>query len=345
MMNHKELLGVYVTNISLKATQKTVSDFFSFCGKINELSLQVDSTGQGQEAVVVFDSESAAKTALLLTNALIVDKVITVVQYTSNISFANEAPHIEGQDEQQQQQPQVAAVEGQEQLQSQNNVPADERSKTSVVASLIAAGYQLGSETATKARQFDDEHSLSLRIKVGAESAKASVQEFDQKFHISENAAAIKTVVVEKVGENATVVKTVVVEKAKQVDDMFQISDKFKAATDALSLQATSAFAKAQENQTVSSGVSFFSSLSTSIRNVQQSVTTRVQQQVQQISDETKTRIDEIDAEKKQQQPTENDSLLGQRGAEYDDPQQPLQPVVEINHEINNNNNYNNGEI
>jgi RNA recognition motif-containing protein len=32
--------GVFVSNISAEADQKTVNDFFSFCGKITSLSLQ-----------------------------------------------------------------------------------------------------------------------------------------------------------------------------------------------------------------------------------------------------------------------------------------------------------------
>jgi RNA recognition motif-containing protein len=32
--------GVFVSNVSASADQKTVNDFFSFCGKITSLSLQ-----------------------------------------------------------------------------------------------------------------------------------------------------------------------------------------------------------------------------------------------------------------------------------------------------------------
>lgn len=32
--------GVFVSNISTTADQKTINDFFSFCGKITSLSLQ-----------------------------------------------------------------------------------------------------------------------------------------------------------------------------------------------------------------------------------------------------------------------------------------------------------------
>ncbi len=43
--------------------------------------LKREPTGDAQEAIVVFETDSAAKTALLLTNALIVDRPITVVPH------------------------------------------------------------------------------------------------------------------------------------------------------------------------------------------------------------------------------------------------------------------------
>lgn len=78
-----EPTAVFVSNISPNAADKTVSDFFSFCGEIKSLVLrrtagQADGT---QEAIVTFESSAAAKTAQLLTNALIVDRAITVRVY------------------------------------------------------------------------------------------------------------------------------------------------------------------------------------------------------------------------------------------------------------------------
>jgi hypothetical protein len=78
-----EPTAVFVTNISPSAGDKTVSDFFSFCGEIRSLVLRhaaghADGT---QEAIVTFESAAAAKTAQLLTNALIVDRAISVRIY------------------------------------------------------------------------------------------------------------------------------------------------------------------------------------------------------------------------------------------------------------------------
>lgn len=99
--------AVYVTNISPNANEKTVSDFFSFCGKISKLfvnkyvefqilpnsvaDIPFFREQETSSAVVEFETESAAKTALLLTNALIVDRPITVVPYTSTPSTQQSA--------------------------------------------------------------------------------------------------------------------------------------------------------------------------------------------------------------------------------------------------------------
>jgi hypothetical protein len=70
---------VNVTNISANATEKVLTDFFAFCGDITSLELTADPANAPQQrAVVTFADASALQTALLLTNALIVDAPIHV---------------------------------------------------------------------------------------------------------------------------------------------------------------------------------------------------------------------------------------------------------------------------
>jgi len=249
--------AVFVTNISPNATEKTVSDFFSFCGRITRLSLR-SVEGGSQEAVVVFETDSAAKTALLLTNALIVDRPITVV------------PHVaSGEPEAQVN----AAVAPQAVItERQHAVPDSERTKTSVMASLVAAGYVLGSDTIQKARDVDEKHMISLQLKVGAEQIKAKANEIDKTLHISETATAIKTGVVEK---------------AKEVDEKLHITEKVDAAVSAAKQQASAFAAKAQENETIAKGVGLLKAVGNSIQN-----------SVQSFKDETSRAIDEKIQEK-----------------------------------------------
>jgi len=228
--------AVFVSNISPNATEKTVSDFFSFCGRITRLSLKsVD--GGSHEAVVVFETDSAAKTALLLTNALIVDRPITVVPYVAK-SDEPQAPADAV--------PQAAITE------RQHAVPDAERTKTSVIASLVAAGYVLGSDTIQKARDIDEKHMISLQLNVAAEQIKAKANEVDKALHITETAAAIKTGVVEK---------------AKEVDEKLHITEKVDAAVNAAKVQANALAAKAQENETIAKGVGLLKAVGNNIQN------------------------------------------------------------------------------
>jgi hypothetical protein len=222
-----------------------VSDFFSFCGRIIKLSLRKDAGVDGaQEAVVIFETDSAAKTALLLTNALIVDRPITVVPHV--VSAETEA-HVE------QAQTEITHREF--------AVPDHERSKTSVVASLLASGYVLGGDAAAQAREFDEKHMISLQLKVGAEQVKAKANEIDKALHIS---------------ETANVIKTVTLEKAKEVDEKLGLTTKVNQAADAVMAQANVIANKASENEVVAKGVGFF-----------QSIGTQIQQAFQNTKDET----------------------------------------------------------
>lgn len=232
--------AVYVTNISPNATEKTVSDFFSFCGRITRLTLRGGAEGS-QEAIVVFESDSAAKTALLLTNALIVDRPITVVPYFPAAGEESAEATTTNQ----------ATI-----TQRSHAVPDSERTKTSVIASMLAAGYVLGADTIGKARDLDDKHMITLQLKVGAEQIKAKANEIDRQLHISETATAIKTGVVGK---------------AKEVDEKLHITEKVGAAATAVSQQATALAAKANENETIAKGVGFLKTVGDSISNSFQS--------------------------------------------------------------------------
>jgi RNA recognition motif-containing protein len=49
-------------------TEKQVTDFFSFCGKIQSLKMEADGA-EKQKATITFERPSAARTALLLQDA------------------------------------------------------------------------------------------------------------------------------------------------------------------------------------------------------------------------------------------------------------------------------------
>jgi len=171
--------SVLVTNISPSASNKTVADFFAFCGNISGLTMrsQSNSADNVQEAVIEFSQEAATKTALLLTNALIIDRPITVTRYTgetsSNPHYENTRSYTE------------AEIEN-----KPHDLPASQRSQTSVIASILAAGYQLAAGTLESARTYDEKYSVSNQIYAGAATAKKTVSDLDQQYQVSATAAS-----------------------------------------------------------------------------------------------------------------------------------------------------------
>jgi len=188
---------VLVTNISPQATNKTVSDFFAFCGTISSLTMRIQphSEEKVQEAIIEFSQEAATKTALLLTNALIIDRPINVARYTGEFP----------KNEEEQKAQNVRQYKDSEIENKPHEVPAGQRSQTSVIASLIAAGYQLAAGTLDSAKAYDEKYSVTGSIKASADTVvnavKAKTSEIDAQYKISETTSAWYKAASDKVAE------------------------------------------------------------------------------------------------------------------------------------------------
>eukprot|EP00027_Filamoeba_sp_ATCC50430_P005186 CAMPEP_0168551702 /NCGR_PEP_ID=MMETSP0413-20121227/6319_1 /TAXON_ID=136452 /ORGANISM="Filamoeba nolandi, Strain NC-AS-23-1" /LENGTH=316 /DNA_ID=CAMNT_0008582257 /DNA_START=44 /DNA_END=994 /DNA_ORIENTATION=- len=240
----EEAKSVLVTNISPSANEKTVSDFFSFCGKINKLYLKKDEGSETRTAVVQFETESAGKTALLLTNALIVDRPINVAPYISQATVQSSPEPVVAQQQVEKQQatvdPNAQVDEAQISQRNFGGVPDEQRTKTSVVASMLAAGYVLANDSLEKAKDYDEKHNISLYAKVAVEQLKVKAHEIDQQYKISEKAEALKNTAVEK---------------AKTIDSTYHVSEKAKEVALGVQQTAVTTAAKLNENPTVHSAV------------------------------------------------------------------------------------------
>ena len=71
---------VLVSNVALEATETTLADFFRFCGPLESVTLKAGATDEAQTARVVFEADAGARTALLLSNAVVLGKPIAVVE-------------------------------------------------------------------------------------------------------------------------------------------------------------------------------------------------------------------------------------------------------------------------
>jgi RNA recognition motif-containing protein len=266
---------ILVTNISPSANEKNVSEFFSFCGTIVQINLNTY-PNRGSEAIVRFETEAAAKTALLLTNALIADRAITVVPFagTAQQSFY---------DNQQNDLKSTHELKGSEIPNKEHVLPAEQRSKTSVVASMLAAGYNLGTDAITRAKDVDEQNQLSVKAAAAAAAAKEKMLEIDRQLHIS---------------ETFDKAQTAVVTKAKEIDESWKISDNVNAALKSVSDNFEHMKQQANANPTVQATVSTVSQWGTNVANAVAPATTAIKQNVDQIKTETNREIEIKEREK-----------------------------------------------
>jgi len=158
-MEATEQFPVLVSNLDLDVTEKQISDFFSFCGKITSLTIRTK--GNNVEAILFFEHESSAKTALLLSNALINDKPIVVQKYTDE-----KQAHHDTEDKRAQEKidngevPELKVEEAD--AENITHRGGGHRTATATIASLIAGGYVLASDAIGRAKHFDGKLNLCI---------------------------------------------------------------------------------------------------------------------------------------------------------------------------------------
>ncbi|KAI8077842.1 uncharacterized protein BX664DRAFT_287428 [Halteromyces radiatus] len=158
---------ILVNNISLKSSGNKVKEFFLFCGKIKEFEMQLDEEGTGQRALIHFERESAARTAALLSHALIDESHISASPYfASSFSFDDK-----GSDD------------GSEASTSQESKP-----KSRIVAEILASGYILQDHIVTKGLEYDNQYRFSTKLFGYLTTLQANVKQFDEKYRIWDKA-------------------------------------------------------------------------------------------------------------------------------------------------------------
>jgi RNA recognition motif-containing protein len=155
---------VIVTDISDKATEKTVKDFFLFCGKIKEFELIKDESSDKQIAYVTFERDTAAKTALMLTNAVIGDSQITV-------KSADDKNQLDGCDD---------SLDG-------ALIRTEDKPKGVIFAEILANGYTLQETIIEKGVEFDAKYGVSNALKQYLAQVQANLKGLDQKYQVSES--------------------------------------------------------------------------------------------------------------------------------------------------------------
>ncbi|KAL9263873.1 Binding partner of ACD11 1-like protein [Drosera capensis] len=164
---------VKVSNVSLGASQRDLTEFFSFSGDIEYVEIKSEDE-HSQTAHVTFKDSQGAETAVLLTGATIVDKTVTIVLDPDyQLPPAALAPQTEGQGK---------------------GAESALRKAEDVVSSMLAKGFILGKDAVNKANSFDEKHQLTS-------TASAKVASLDKRIGLTEKISMGTAVVNDKVRE------------------------------------------------------------------------------------------------------------------------------------------------
>ncbi|KAJ2687087.1 Protein vip1 [Coemansia spiralis] len=168
---------IVVDSIALSATETNVRDFFAFCGPIEILELQKLESGS-QRALIKFSNAEAAKTSLLLSNALINYEPIHVSPLFTS-SPGSTSPPVAG----------PSSAEQQRGTHDYEGKPA-----LYVVHELLAAGYLVGEHVVGRASEFDSKYRVTNRTTEQARSLDSQykfsnyLQQWDDKFNLTRRA-------------------------------------------------------------------------------------------------------------------------------------------------------------
>jgi len=156
---------VHVKNISSKTSEQEVKDFFSFCGKINNVSVTPTSSDADslKSATVTFEKETAAKTALLLDHTKLGDTVVEVSAAASIDQLAGDK----------------AADKA-----SGDDLEQEDKPRSRIVAEYLAHGYVLGDNVIERALALDQQHGISSRF-------TSALTSFDSKYKATDKAKGV----------------------------------------------------------------------------------------------------------------------------------------------------------
>jgi hypothetical protein len=157
---------VHVENISTKTSEDEIKSFFSFCGKISNISV-TKTDGETQSASVTFEKAAAAKTALLLDNTQLGPNSVHVSSSKSLDELADDK---------------AAASEGSKD--GDHHIEQEEKPRARIVAEYLAHGYVISDKAIERALAIDQQHGISTRF-------TSALSNFDQRFQATQKAQAV----------------------------------------------------------------------------------------------------------------------------------------------------------
>jgi len=173
--------SIIVTNIvpsTEPPTNQVLSDFFSFCGPIVSLDIVPSTTDNILvTAKIIFETEAAAKTATLLSSALIHDKPISV-----ELAPPEDVPPVDA-----------------------NAPPSTSPDQpTTLFGEVLSKGYQMGADALQQAKKLDEETGVTQTLSSGLTVVSAAVTGLDQEYQISSTVNSLSEQVQNKAKEYDT---------------------------------------------------------------------------------------------------------------------------------------------
>eukprot|EP01012_Entosiphon_sulcatum_P032385 TRINITY_DN4119_c0_g1_i1.p1 TRINITY_DN4119_c0_g1~~TRINITY_DN4119_c0_g1_i1.p1 ORF type:complete len:347 (-),score=65.19 TRINITY_DN4119_c0_g1_i1:92-1132(-) len=191
--------SIVVSHISPVAEAKHLDEFFAFCGSVESITFTGQTAPDGTKvAVVTFTDSDAVQTALLLSDAIIVDSPIQIAPATSETPAADTGAPGEVGTRAVLPSPPAAAPS---QLPSPPSGPAAEQApkKTAeeVVAGIVIAGYfkgeQIIREVRRRAQEFDEKHHVKAKtttaLSPALDKAKVTAAQLDDKYRLQQKAS------------------------------------------------------------------------------------------------------------------------------------------------------------
>lgn len=247
--------SVLVTNISTRASETTIEEFFSFCGSISDKRIKLipptstSTTGADAptlEAFVIFETESARQSALLLDGSTILDQRVSIVPGSESWREKSDPPHTNGLT--------PGSQDGARQEGLFSFLPAPAAGALSATAAGLGGlfgdmGHVLGEEAqkAGNAWKESNDHGVLKKVRdqatAATEKTKEAASGIDQRFGVKDKVLTAASVGKTKAQEVAEVVTTHTKSVATTVDAKLHVSDK-----------ATQIASKAMENDMVANG-------------------------------------------------------------------------------------------
>jgi len=160
--------SVEVSNIANNTTEHDIRQFFGFCGRIEDISVQHDGIFTNK-ANITFNTPIAVQTAQLLDKTLLNGHAI-------NIKHVEEAP---------------SALVAETNSDEQHHVVQAEKPRTRILAEYLAYGYHISDQIIEKGIEFDKQNGISAAFQQVLRKFDGNFATWDAKHHVNERATQV----------------------------------------------------------------------------------------------------------------------------------------------------------